>query len=97
MLPIVRRTAGLRYLGTQESADGILADLQTLVPRSTWTVVSADADTLRLHEVGEWSEQDHMMQAGWWMVVIADLGFVDYLDDARFQLRYHPTAIPEEG
>lgn len=93
-LPIVPRYVGLQYLGTQESADDLLAGVQAMVLTSTWTLVGADENSMTLHEVGEWSEADWVVPTDRWLVV-APVGVCGLLDDATFRHQYQPITTQE--
>ncbi|GAA2696570.1 hypothetical protein [Actinoplanes palleronii] len=95
-LPIVPRYVGLQYLGTQDSADDLLAAAQAMVLTSTWTLVAVGGTSLTLHEVGEWSDTDWIVPTGSWLIV-APVGVCGLLDDTTFRHQYQPVATVEEG
>lgn len=93
---VARVLAAAQYLGTPESADDVLSAVQTTVTSSSiWSLGSADADSVVIHEIGEYGEADWYLPTGHWMV-ISSAGPTDFPGDEVFSRQYR-TVVGEEG
>lgn len=91
---VARVITAVQYVGTEESATEVLTAIQTTVDSpSVWTLGSFNADSVTIHEVGEYGESDWSLGAGLWMVVSTS-GPMDVLTDEAFSRQYR--TIPEQ-